>query len=202
MVFKAQTNMDLNLLPNRGPAEDLSSSSLSIDKSVVILHQMIEESGGIPTQWLTSSVPCESGIVDRDPQGQKPTTDEQVKLTQLSLGNFARNTSQPLPRLPDHEETYNHEVQPSPPCKRVELSSSEGKDRTYKKFSFEEMEKLIEGVEKYGGKYCNCEKWRYMKKSANKQTDPHLKKLYVRALKVQMSPPKSKSSKWSSQIPI
>ncbi|CAL5334135.1 unnamed protein product [Camellia sinensis] len=198
MVFKAQTNMDLNLLPNRGSAEDLSGFSLSIDKSVVILHQMIEEGGGIPNQWLTSSVPCESGIVDRDLQGQKPTTDEQDKLTQLSLGNFARNTSQTLPRLLDHEETYNHEVQPSPPCKRAELSFSEGKGRTYKKFSFEEMEKLIEGVEKYGGK----EKWRHMKKSANKQTDPYLKKLYVRALKVQMSPSKSKSSKWSSQIPI
>ncbi|KAI8013947.1 hypothetical protein LOK49_LG05G01288 [Camellia lanceoleosa] len=146
-------------------------------------------------------------------KGQKPTTDEQDKLTQLSLGNFAGNTSQPLPRHPDQEETYNHEVLPSPPCKRVELSSSEGKGRTYKKFNFEEMEKLIEGVEKYGGKYCNWktiknlyfkdsdrskdqlkEKWRHMKKSANKQTDPHLKKLYVRALKVQMSPPKSKSS--------
>ncbi|CAL5386735.1 unnamed protein product [Camellia sinensis] len=93
-------------------------------------------------------------------QGQKPTTDEQDKLTQLSLGNFARNTSQPLPRLPDYEKTYNHEVLPSPPCKRAELSSSKGKGRTYKKFSFEEMEKLIEGVEKYGEKYCN---WKTIK---------------------------------------
>ncbi|CAL5386733.1 unnamed protein product [Camellia sinensis] len=117
---------------------------------------MIEE------RWLTSSVPCESGIVDRDLQGQKPTTtDEQDKLTQLSLGTFAGNASQPLPRLPDHEETYNHEVSPSPPCKRAELSFSEGKGRTYKKFSFEEMEKLIEGVEKNGGKYCN---WKTIKK--------------------------------------
>ncbi|CAL5388794.1 unnamed protein product [Camellia sinensis] len=40
------------------------------------------------------------------------------------------------------------------------MSSSEGKGRTYKKFSFEEMEKLIEGVEKYGEKYCN---WKTIK---------------------------------------
>ncbi|CAL5334138.1 unnamed protein product [Camellia sinensis] len=188
--------MDLNLLPNRGLAEDLPSSSLSTDRSIAILYQMTEEDDGIPTRWLTSFVPRESGIVDRDLQGnrnfdsiknetkkgrvwkqwfqsfscsvclgvlqdQKPTTDEQDKLTQLSLGNFARNTSQPLPRLPDHEETYNHEVLQSPPCKRAELSSSEGKGRTYKKFSFEEMEKLIEGVEKYRGKYCN---WKTIKK--------------------------------------
>ncbi|CAL5386751.1 unnamed protein product [Camellia sinensis] len=205
--------MDLNLLPNRELVEDLLGSSLSTDRSVATLYQMTEEDDGIPIRWLTSFVPCESGIVDGDLQGQKPTTDEQDKLTQLSLGNFAGNTSQPLPRLPDHEETYNQEVLPSPPCKRAELSFSEGKGRTYKKFSFEEMEKLIEGVEKYGGKYCNWktikklyfedsdrskdqlkEKWRHMQKSANKQTDPHLKKLYVRALKVQMSPPKSKSS--------
>ncbi|CAL5388778.1 unnamed protein product [Camellia sinensis] len=173
--------MDLNLLPNRGLDEDLSSSSLSTDRSVAILYQMTEEDDGIPTQWLTSFVPCESGDVDRDLQeeygsngskasiecvclgvlqDQKPTTDEQDKLTQLSLGNFAGNTSQPLPRLPDHEETYNHEVLPSPPCKRAELSSSEEKGRTYKKFSFEEMEKLI-GVEKYGRKYCN---WKTIKK--------------------------------------
>ncbi|CAL5386759.1 unnamed protein product [Camellia sinensis] len=63
--------------------------------------------------------------------------------------------------LPDHEETYNHEVLPSPPCKRVELSFSKGIGRTYKKFSFEEMKKLIEGVEKYGGKYYN---WKIIKK--------------------------------------
>ncbi|CAL5386719.1 unnamed protein product [Camellia sinensis] len=129
-VFKAQTNMDLNLLTNRGSTEDLSGSSLSTDRSIAILYQMMEEDDGIPTQWLTSSVLCESGIVERDLQGQKPTTDEQDKLAQLSLGNFSGNTSQPLPRHPDHEETYNHEVLPSPPCKRVELSSSEGKGRT------------------------------------------------------------------------
>ncbi|CAL5386769.1 unnamed protein product [Camellia sinensis] len=63
--------------------------------------------------------------------------------------------------LPDHEETYNHEVLPSPPCEKAELSSSEGKGRTYKKFSFEEMEKLIEGVENYGRKYCNI--WKTIK---------------------------------------
>ncbi|CAL5388818.1 unnamed protein product [Camellia sinensis] len=63
--------------------------------------------------------------------------------------------------LPDHEETYNHEVLPSPPCKRAEFSFSEGIGRTYKKFSFEEMKKLIEGVEKYGGNYCN---WKTIKK--------------------------------------
>ncbi|CAL5388808.1 unnamed protein product [Camellia sinensis] len=162
--------MDLNLLPNRELVEDLLGSSLSTDRSVATLYQMTEEDDGIPIRWLTSFVPCESGIVDGDLQlsvclgvlqGQKPTTDEQDKLTQLSLGNFAGNTSQPLPRLPDHEETYNQEVLPSPPCKRAELSSSEGKGRTYKKFSFEEMEKLIEGVEKYGGKYCN---WKTIKK--------------------------------------
>ncbi|THG04663.1 hypothetical protein TEA_003474 [Camellia sinensis var. sinensis] len=48
-VFKAQTDMDLNLLPNRGPAEDLPGSSLSIDRSVAILYQMIEEDDGFPT---------------------------------------------------------------------------------------------------------------------------------------------------------
>ncbi|CAL5386739.1 unnamed protein product [Camellia sinensis] len=63
-----KTNTDLNLLPNRGPAEDLPGSSLSIDISVVILYQMMEEDVDIPTQWLTSSVPCERGIIDRDLQ--------------------------------------------------------------------------------------------------------------------------------------
>ncbi|CAL5386765.1 unnamed protein product [Camellia sinensis] len=48
-VFKAQTDMDLNLLPNRGPAEDLPGSSLSVDRSVAILYQMIEEDDGFPT---------------------------------------------------------------------------------------------------------------------------------------------------------
>ncbi|CAL5388772.1 unnamed protein product [Camellia sinensis] len=183
---------------------------LSLDRNFDSIKNETKK-GRVWKQWFQSfSCSVCLGVL----QDQKPTTDEQDKLTQLSLGNFARNTSQPLPRLPDHEETYNHEVLPSPPCKRAELSSLEGKSRTYKKFSFEEMEKLIEGVEKYGGKYCNWktikklyfedsnrskdqlkEKWRHMKKSANKQTDPHLKKLYVRALKVQMSPPKSKSSK-------
>ncbi|KAI8016147.1 hypothetical protein LOK49_LG05G01272 [Camellia lanceoleosa] len=62
--------------------------------------------------------------------------------------------------LPNHEETDNHEALPSPPCKKAELSSSEGKGQTYKKFNFEEMEKLIEGVEKYGAKYCN---WKTIK---------------------------------------
>ncbi|KAI7982015.1 hypothetical protein LOK49_Contig3G00001, partial [Camellia lanceoleosa] len=100
--------------------------------------------------------------------GQKPTIDEQDKLTQLSLGNFAGNTSQPLPRHLDHEETYNHKVLPSPSCKRVELSSSEGKGRTYKKFNFEEMEKLVEGVEKYGRKYCN---WKTIKNLYFKDSD-------------------------------
>ncbi|KAL7247476.1 hypothetical protein ACSBR2_002398 [Camellia fascicularis] len=47
--------MDLNLLPNRGPTEDLSSFSLSTDRSVAILYQMIEEDNGFLTQWLTSS---------------------------------------------------------------------------------------------------------------------------------------------------
>ncbi|KAI8015373.1 hypothetical protein LOK49_LG05G01291 [Camellia lanceoleosa] len=197
--------MDLNLLSNRGPTEDLSGSSLSTDRSIAILYQMIEQDDGIPTQWLNSSVLCESGIVERDLQGQKPTTDEQDKLTQLSLGNFAGNTSQPLPRHPDHEETYNHEVLPSPPCKRVELSSSEGKGRTYKKFSFEEMEKLIDGVEKYGGKYCNWktiknlyfkdsdrskdqlkQKWKDLMKHATKKTDGEQRLFYMMAAIVEV----------------
>ncbi|XP_028119298.1 uncharacterized protein LOC114316820 [Camellia sinensis] len=147
--------MDLNLLPNRELVEDLLGSSLSTDRSVATLYQMTEEDDGIPIRWLTSfgeDFLLNPRLHVRTHEGQKPTTDEQDKLTQLSLGNFAGNTSQPLPRLPDHEETYNQEVLPSPPCKRAELSSSEGKGRTYKKFSFEEMEKLIEGVEKYGGK--------------------------------------------------
>ncbi|KAL7264457.1 hypothetical protein ACSBR1_002416 [Camellia fascicularis] len=47
--------MDLNLLPNRGPAEDFPGSSPSIDRLVAMLYQMIEEDDGFPTQWLTSS---------------------------------------------------------------------------------------------------------------------------------------------------
>ncbi|CAL5334176.1 unnamed protein product [Camellia sinensis] len=114
-------------------------------------------SGDVPWAVLETQ---ETRIVSSDLQGQKPTTAEQDKLIQPSLGIYAGNTSQPLPRLPDHEETYNHEVLPSPPCEKAELSSSEGKGRTYKKFSFEEMEKLIKGVEKYGRKCCN---WKTIK---------------------------------------
>ncbi|KAI8016142.1 hypothetical protein LOK49_LG05G01279 [Camellia lanceoleosa] len=85
----------------------------------------------------------------------------------------------PMCRLPDHEETYNHEVLPSPPCKRAELSPSEGKGQPYKKFSFEEMKKLNEGVEKYGRKYCN---WKSIKNLYFEDSDRSKDQLKVKSL--------------------
>ncbi|KAF7153062.1 hypothetical protein RHSIM_Rhsim01G0230000 [Rhododendron simsii] len=87
----------------------------------------------------------------------------------------------------------------------TDISSPAVEVRKYMKFSPEEVEKLILGVQKYERRWKSIkldyfkdsprtenklmEKWRHMLKSADKQTDPTLKELYTKAKNVDATLP-------------